>query len=218
MALTGPVFIDTTNILMHLNVHQLLWVPELTTQWGIPLFKLCKQDFKSMQYTLKQAHLTSSYRAAWNKTTLNLSRIIDVKFTCTNSLFGNTQLSEESELYRSTEWINYQYLGFRAYCCYHTHETKIKYIYCFMGVVIALYTDGLRAGRPGFSSRQSKIILVSTAFRRTLGPTQPPVQCVPGVGVKRQESEADHSPPSSAEVKKNGSIPPPLRMSVWSGA
>jgi hypothetical protein len=38
-----------------------------------------------------------------------------------------------------------------------------------------------------------------------LGPTQPPVQWVPGVislGVKRPRREADHSPPSSAKVKK----------------
>jgi hypothetical protein len=40
---------------------------------------------------------------------------------------------------------------------------------------------------------------------QTLGPTQPPVQCVPGVlsqVVKaRPGRDADHSPPSSAEVE-----------------
>jgi hypothetical protein len=35
-----------------------------------------------------------------------------------------------------------------------------------------------------------------------LGPTQPPIQWVPGV--KRQGREADHSPPTSTEVKKMG--------------
>jgi hypothetical protein len=38
-----------------------------------------------------------------------------------------------------------------------------------------------------------------------LGPTQPPIQWVPGplfLGVKRSGREADHSPPSSAEVKE----------------
>jgi hypothetical protein len=38
-----------------------------------------------------------------------------------------------------------------------------------------------------------------------LGPTQPPIQWVPGalsLGVKRPGREADHSPPSSAEVKE----------------
>jgi hypothetical protein len=37
------------------------------------------------------------------------------------------------------------------------------------------------------------------------GPTQLPIQWVPGalsLGVKRPEREADHSPPSSAEVKE----------------
>jgi len=39
----------------------------------------------------------------------------------------------------------------------------------------------------------------------TLGPTQPPIQWVPGsvsLGVKRPGREADHSPPSSAEIKE----------------
>jgi hypothetical protein len=49
------------------------------------------------------------------------------------------------------------------------------------------------------------ISVFTTASRATLGPTQPPVQWVPvslSPRVKRQRSEADHSPPSSAEVKE----------------
>jgi hypothetical protein len=45
----------------------------------------------------------------------------------------------------------------------------------------------------------------STSSRPTLGPTQPPIQWVPGAlspGVKRPGCEADHSAPTSAEVKK----------------
>jgi hypothetical protein len=41
--------------------------------------------------------------------------------------------------------------------------------------------------------------------RMALGPTQPPIQWVPGalsLEVKRQGREADHSPPYSAEVKE----------------
>jgi hypothetical protein len=41
-------------------------------------------------------------------------------------------------------------------------------------------------------------------INKTMGPTQPPIQWVPGdlsLGVKRPGREADHSPPSSAEVK-----------------
>jgi hypothetical protein len=46
------------------------------------------------------------------------------------------------------------------------------------------------------------------------GPTQPPIQRVPRAlspGVKRPGREADHSPPTSAEVKKCESIHP-LRL------
>jgi hypothetical protein len=43
-----------------------------------------------------------------------------------------------------------------------------------------------------------------TASKPALGPTQPPIQWVTGAvspGVKLPRCEADHSPPSSAEVK-----------------
>jgi hypothetical protein len=49
------------------------------------------------------------------------------------------------------------------------------------------------------------IFLLTTASRPALGPTQPPIQWVPGalsLGVKRPGREADHSPPYSAEVKE----------------
>jgi hypothetical protein len=36
-----------------------------------------------------------------------------------------------------------------------------------------------------------------------------------GGGVKRHECEADHSPPSGAEVKNDGAIPPLPHMSSW---
>jgi len=44
----------------------------------------------------------------------------------------------------------------------------------------------------------------TTASRLALDPTQPAIQCVPvalSLGVKRPGGEADHSPPSSVEVK-----------------
>jgi hypothetical protein len=77
--------------------------------------------------------------------------------------------------------------------------------------------DGLRTGLPGFDSRQGKgIFFNSTASRPALGPVKPPIQWVPGAlfpGVKRQGREADHSPPSSYEVKNGGAIAPlPLRL------
>jgi hypothetical protein len=48
------------------------------------------------------------------------------------------------------------------------------------------------------------IFLFTTASRPALGPTQPPIQWVLGslsLRVKRPGREANHSPPSSAEVK-----------------
>jgi hypothetical protein len=77
---------------------------------------------------------------------------------------------------------------------------------------LSRYSDGLQAGRPGFDSRQGQVIFLdSTASRRALELVQPPIQRVPGdllPEVKQQEREADHSPPSSDEVKKSGVIPP----------
>jgi hypothetical protein len=49
------------------------------------------------------------------------------------------------------------------------------------------------------------IFLFTSASRPDLGPTQPPIQWVPealSLGVKRPGREADHSSPSSAEVKE----------------
>jgi hypothetical protein len=46
---------------------------------------------------------------------------------------------------------------------------------------------------------------LTTASKTALGPTQPPIQWVPGapsLGVKWPGREADHSPPTSAEVKE----------------
>jgi hypothetical protein len=53
--------------------------------------------------------------------------------------------------------------------------------------------------------REMRIFLFTTASTTALGPTQPPIQWVLGalsLGVKRPGHEADHSPPSSAEVKE----------------
>jgi hypothetical protein len=79
------------------------------------------------------------------------------------------------------------------------------------------YSDWLRTGRPkGRSSSPCRVknFLFSTSSRPALGSTQPPIQWVPWAlfpGVKRPGYEADHSPPTSAEVKKiwiYTSIPP----------
>jgi hypothetical protein len=49
----------------------------------------------------------------------------------------------------------------------------------------------------------------SIVSRRALWPIEPPIRWVLGavyLGVKQQEHEADHSTPSSAEVKTGGAI------------
>jgi hypothetical protein len=70
----------------------------------------------------------------------------------------------------------------------------------------------------GFDSRRGwGIFLFTTTSRTALGPTQPPIQWVPGalsLGVKRPRREANHIPPSSAEVTKAWSYTstPPIRL------
>jgi hypothetical protein len=69
------------------------------------------------------------------------------------------------------------------------------------------YSVWLRTGRPGFDPRQGQRIFPFTSSSRTaLGPTQPPIQLVQGDpfrgGKARPGRDTDHSPPSSAEVKK----------------
>jgi hypothetical protein len=73
----------------------------------------------------------------------------------------------------------------------------------------------LRAGRSGFDSREEQNIFFYyfTAPRPALGPTQPPIQWVPGV--KRQGREADGSPPPCAQVKNGGAIPALTHTSSW---
>jgi hypothetical protein len=61
----------------------------------------------------------------------------------------------------------------------------------------------------GFQSRQRLGNFFTTVSRQALGPNQPPIQWAPGVlslGVKRPGREADHSPPSSAEVKQRNNF------------
>jgi hypothetical protein len=73
-------------------------------------------------------------------------------------------------------------------------------------------TDGphllIRAGRPrGRTSSPDRVenFLFSATSRPAPGPTQPPIQWVPGAlspRIKRSGLEADHSHPTSAEINK----------------
>jgi hypothetical protein len=67
----------------------------------------------------------------------------------------------------------------------------------------------------------ASILFFSTVFRPALGRTQSPSQWVLGAlspGLKRQGREADHSSPSSAEVRSDGSIPSLPYISSWHSA
>jgi hypothetical protein len=74
--------------------------------------------------------------------------------------------------------------------------------------MVCRYSDWLRAGRPrvwSSSPGRVKNFLFSKSSRPALGFTQPLIQWVPGAPfpeVKRPGREADHSPPTSAEVQK----------------
>jgi hypothetical protein len=68
------------------------------------------------------------------------------------------------------------------------------------------WTTGWTIGILGFVSRRGLgIFLFTTASRTALGPTEPPIQWVPGalsLKIKLPGCEADRSPPSSDEVKQ----------------
>jgi len=79
------------------------------------------------------------------------------------------------------------------------------------------YDTGWAIGVLGFNFWRGLGIFVFTIVsRKALGPTRPPIQGVPGalsLRVKRPEREADHSPPSSAEVNAWGyTSTPPVRL------
>jgi hypothetical protein len=84
---------------------------------------------------------------------------------------------------------------------------------------LSWYSDRMRAGRPGVRfPAEAGIFLFSAAFRRALGPI-PPIKCAPGLGrLKRPGREADRLPPSGADVKNGGAIPPLPDTSSWCGA
>jgi hypothetical protein len=79
---------------------------------------------------------------------------------------------------------------------------------------LSRYSDGPRAGRPGFDSRNRLLCTPQRSDRLW----SPPIQWVPGAvspEVKRPSREADHSPPSSTEVKNGGAVPQFLYTSSW---
>jgi hypothetical protein len=70
--------------------------------------------------------------------------------------------------------------------CVTAHESlnsnSFLHVYSYLEPrqLISRYSDGLRAGRPGFDTRQLQgNFLYSIRYRRALRPTQPPVQWLP---------------------------------------
>jgi hypothetical protein len=102
----------------------------------------------------------------------------------------------------------------RLYCQPRRRLTvfNVRLICIFRIIVLSSrYSDELRAGRPGFDSRQGQDF--SRLHNVQTGSGAHPATYPMGTGaifpgVKRQGREADHSPTSSAEVKNGGAIPP----------
>jgi hypothetical protein len=85
------------------------------------------------------------------------------------------------------------------YCIHQSRDSSV-------GIALGYGLDD-RGSRVRFPAGDGNF-LFTTAFGMALGPTQPPIQWVPGalsLGVKWPGCETDHSPPSSAKVKNTWS-------------
>jgi hypothetical protein len=89
---------------------------------------------------------------------------------------------------------------------FYFHLRYFQYKVTYRAVIaqsVERWATGWTIGVLGFDSRRRLgIFLFTTASRTALGPTQPPIQWALSLRVKQPERESDHSPPSSAEVKK----------------
>jgi hypothetical protein len=97
----------------------------------------------------------------------------------------------------------FEYVGINFVILESIYKLFIHYTVKHRAMIAQWYTSWM-IGFLGFDSRRGLgIFLFITAYRPALEPTQPPIQCVLGalsLGVKRLGREADHSPPSSAEI------------------
>jgi hypothetical protein len=122
-----------------------------------------------------------------------------------NSLtFMNTIMTNESGIPRTLE-------KWKHFCTIYTWDESRDSL---VGIA-----TGYGLGNGIDSQQEQKIFLYFTASRPALGP-ETPAQWVPGalsLGVSPGR-EADHSPPSNAEVKNGGAIPPLSHVSSWHSA
>jgi hypothetical protein len=87
-------------------------------------------------------------------------------------------------------------------CKKKTFQLPYELIVRSQSSIVSIATGKLR-GRSSSPGKIKNFLFKSS--RLALGSTQPPIQWVPGtisLGLKRPVREADHSPPTSAEVKK----------------
>jgi hypothetical protein len=103
---------------------------------------------------------------------------------------------------------------------YSNQEDAIPKFCLSRNYILKLRTTALGYGLDdqGFESQHEvEIYLFTTETGPNLQPTQPPIQWVPGtlsLGIKWPGREADHSPPTSVEVKNTWSYTstPPIRL------
>jgi hypothetical protein len=86
----------------------------------------------------------------------------------------------------------------------------------YMQDLLFLYIDGQQAGWRGFDSRQGQDFSLFCSVQNGSGahPASYPISS----GGFFSGGKADHSPPSSAEVKNSGTVPPLPHTSSWRGA
>jgi hypothetical protein len=77
---------------------------------------------------------------------------------------------------------------------------------------MTMLRDGRQRNRGSILGEGAKDFLFAITSKPTLGPSQPPLQLVPGAvspDLWQQGRKADDSPPPSAEVQNARAIPPP---------
>jgi hypothetical protein len=80
------------------------------------------------------------------------------------------------------------------------------------------YSEEIRTGRPGIDFRGGGYFLLFSTEPILTGSGVHPAKWALSLGGKRLESEADHSPPSSPELKNGGVISPLSARSSWRDA
>jgi hypothetical protein len=104
-----------------------------------------------------------------------------------------------------------------------TKATELKKLHILLITSVGVAKDYRFDGR-GIGVKvtdRCKVLQFSTVSRSILRSTQPQIQhakWAPSSGIKRRELEADHLPPSIAEIKQSGSILPVPKMFSLHGA